>query len=145
MKGAETTRRQDFKVQDTLTYLWTSAWGWNYPRPRAKGRRKRMREREREGNVEMESNRLQAEFADVNRGKTARSSSRRSVLIPLWVLKLQAYPFDFRLLLHLSLSLLVLYFSIIVPSPFFSVSRLDIRTTAGQRRERKWRGGDIIK
>lgn len=47
MKGAETTRRQDFKVQDTLTYLWTSAWGWNYPRPRAKGRRKRMRERER--------------------------------------------------------------------------------------------------
>lgn len=44
MKGAGTTPRQDFKVQDTLTYLWTSAWGWNYPRLRAKGRRKRERE-----------------------------------------------------------------------------------------------------
>ena len=65
MKGAGTTPRQDFKVQDTLT----------------EGEGK---EKEREGNVEMESsNRLQAEFADVNRGKTARSSSRRSVLIPL--------------------------------------------------------------
>lgn len=133
MKGAGTTPRQDFKVQDTLTYLWTSAWGWNYPRLRAKGRRKRTREREREGNVEMESsNRLQAEFADVNRGKTARSSSRRSVLIPLWALKLQAYPFDF---FYTFLSFLVLYFFIIVPFPHFLDIILDIRTMEGKENE----------
>lgn len=58
--------------------------GMKLPETEGEGKEKENeREREREGNVEMESNRLQAEFADVNRGKTARSSSRRSVLIPL--------------------------------------------------------------
>lgn len=91
------------------------------------------KEKEREGNVEMESsNRLQAEFADVNRGKTARSSSRRSVLIPLWALKLQAYPFDF---FYTFLSFLVLYFFIIVPFPHFLDIILDIRTMEGKENE----------